>query len=210
MPRLFALIIGINDYADSDIPDLRGAVGDANAVKYFLVEDVGIPERQIVNLSNAEATRVAIETEIRKLAENPAINAGNPILIYYAGYSAETVPDSQEPIEMLLPHDFSYRGSENGVPTTTLFRLLRQLKEQKGNNITIIFDCDEQRHTTRTHIDEDLSSYVLLTACRKGQSARETAGGGVFTTALLNLLRREGLDKITYEEAITALQKLPG
>ncbi|KAK0187308.1 hypothetical protein F5146DRAFT_1105099 [Armillaria mellea] len=50
-----------------------------------------------------------------------------------------------------------------------------------------------------------LLSHVLLSACKHGQEAGERDGRGVFTSALLNLLREKGVDKLTYKDVISSL-----
>ncbi|PBK59431.1 hypothetical protein ARMSODRAFT_899277 [Armillaria solidipes] len=51
-------------------------------------------------------------------------------------------------------------------------------------------------------------SHVLLSACQAEQTAMEKYGRGVFTSALLNLLRAMGIDKLTYKDVITNLPDL--
>ncbi|KAK0440562.1 hypothetical protein EV421DRAFT_1815745 [Armillaria borealis] len=53
-----------------------------------------------------------------------------------------------------------------------------------------------------------LLSHVLLSACKHGQEAGERGGRGVFTSALLSLLREKGVDKLTYKDVITNLPDL--
>jgi hypothetical protein len=56
------------------------------------------------------------------------------------------------------------------------------------------------------------SSHVLLAAASEHSTARETGGRGVFTQALLSLLRTPGIrtDTITYLDVIKRLPDLPG
>ncbi|KAK0214591.1 caspase domain-containing protein [Armillaria fumosa] len=49
------------------------------------------------------------------------------------------------------------------------------------------------------------SSHVLLSACRADQKAEEKDGHGVFTWALLSMLRKSDVAKLTYEDVITNL-----
>ncbi|KAK0187313.1 caspase domain-containing protein [Armillaria mellea] len=53
-----------------------------------------------------------------------------------------------------------------------------------------------------------LLSHVLLSACQAEQTAMEKHGRGVFTAALLSLLREKGVDKLTYKDVITNLPDL--
>ncbi|KIK60956.1 hypothetical protein GYMLUDRAFT_43498 [Collybiopsis luxurians FD-317 M1] len=159
-PPLFALIIGINEYADSRVNNLTAAVTDAEAVSEFLLSTLGVPAHQIKMLRNKEATRDTIQGEIMNLADNPAIKEGDAILIYYAGHGAETSAPSGWPtdsrsrmIQMLLPHDFSWSGSVTkqgqGVLDITFARLLANLARNKSDNITVILDCCHSGSGTR-------------------------------------------------------------
>ncbi|KAG6914882.1 hypothetical protein DXG01_014761 [Tephrocybe rancida] len=55
----------------------------------------------------------------------------------------------------------------------------------------------------------DLSSHVLLAACKQDQSAVERKGYGAFTRALLRLLEQEGVDKLTYKDVIMRMPTIP-
>jgi hypothetical protein len=55
-----------------------------------------------------------------------------------------------------------------------------------------------------------LSSHVLFAAASSGEKAREMDERGVFTKALLTLLRTESLAKLTYLDVVQRLVDLPG
>ncbi|PBK98365.1 hypothetical protein ARMGADRAFT_1008792 [Armillaria gallica] len=255
-PPLFALIIGIDKYFSDRIRDLSGAVADANAISIFLQETLGVPQGQIKNLRNEEATRLSIEAAIKDLGNNPAIKKDDPILIFYAGHGAEVKapsgwPSANGKIQMLLPHDFVTSGSDDsergqGVLDMRLSHLLADLAAKKSDNITAILDSCHSGSGTRTDDDptfavrgidlpetytvaqdllhdiadarasvvangfekSGLLSHVLLSACRAEQTAKEKHGRGVFTSALLRLLREIGVDKLTYRDVITNLPDL--
>ncbi len=271
-PPLFALVIGIDKYFSDRIRDLSGAVADADAISIFLQETLGVPQGQIKNLRNEEATRLSIEAAIKELGNNPAIKKDDPILIFYAGHGAEAKapsgwPSANGKIQMLIPHDFTTSGSDDsergqGVLDMKLSHLLTNLAAKKSDNIvrfrlilsrivsdrvyrqTVIFDCCHSGSGTRTDDDDPtfavrgidlpeaytvaqdllhdiadarasvvatgfektgLLSHVLLSACQAEQTAKEKHGRGVFTSALLGLLREMGVDKLTYRDAIANL-----
>ncbi|KAF9068251.1 hypothetical protein BDP27DRAFT_834484 [Rhodocollybia butyracea] len=52
-------------------------------------------------------------------------------------------------------------------------------------------------------------SHMLLAGCMQGEEAKENKGHGAFTTALLNLFRDHGVDKLTYRDVIDKLPDLP-
>ncbi|KAJ7141488.1 hypothetical protein C8R44DRAFT_604425 [Mycena epipterygia] len=54
-----------------------------------------------------------------------------------------------------------------------------------------------------------LRSHVLLAACMRGQTAKERQGRGAFTLQLLEVLKEEGVDRLTYKDVVTRLPDLP-
>jgi hypothetical protein len=142
---LFALLIGINIYRDSQIPNLRGAVADIDAVEEYLEDKLGIPPYQINVLQDTQATRANIIHQIRAFSQNDAIKPGDPMLIYYAGHGTYAPsPEGWETwgnqIELLVPHDYesgadSQVSLTHAIPDRTLAALLSELADKKGNNI---------------------------------------------------------------------------
>jgi hypothetical protein len=57
--------------------------------------------------------------------------------------------------------------------------------------------------------ESGLHSHVLLAACKSGQTAKERSQRGAFTYSLLELLKEEGVDRLTYRDVITRLPDLP-
>ncbi|KAG6901492.1 hypothetical protein C0995_011170 [Termitomyces sp. Mi166 len=160
-PTLFALIIGINKYADPEVPDLCSAINDANAVEEFLTSKLRVSTDRMVNLRDEEATREAIMTAMQNLAHNNAISPQDPILIYYAGHGSEAQPpiprwettSANGAIQMLLPHDFKLKGSNDpqgqGIFDVTLSQALADIATNKSDNITVILDCCHSGSATR-------------------------------------------------------------
>ncbi|KAK0459041.1 hypothetical protein IW261DRAFT_1579148 [Armillaria novae-zelandiae] len=191
---LFALIIGIDQYHSSGIRDLSGAVADADAVDAFLQEALRIPEGQIKNLCNEEATRLAIETAIKDLGNTPAIKKDDAILIFYAGHGAEANTPSgwasaNGKIQMLVPHDFILGGSSDskqgqGVLDVRFSHLLADLADKKSDNITVILDCCYLGSGTRA--DDDDPTYIVpgLISQRRTLSLRSSHMWHVEDTSL--------------------------
>ncbi|KAG6843370.1 hypothetical protein H0H87_005332, partial [Tephrocybe sp. NHM501043] len=147
-PSLFALIIGINKYADPSVPDLLGAVNDAIAVKHFLASNASLAKNRIIILRDEEATQDGIMSALRSLAYNSAIGTQDPILIYYAGYGSEvaspiTTNISDGTIQMLLPYDFESKGSKGaqgqGVLYPEISQVLAEVAMRKSDNIVSYF-----------------------------------------------------------------------
>ncbi|PSS02368.1 hypothetical protein PHLCEN_2v4061 [Hermanssonia centrifuga] len=202
IPKLFALIIGIDEYSDNNIRNLSGAVADANAIEAYLVDTLCIPKAYITVLRNKQATGEAIVNAIQGLGEDYRINRGDPILLFYAGHGAQTktpmdLMEVWSPhISMLIPHDFAPTNSQSragqGVLDITLSHCLAEIADKKGDNIM-------QSKIPGLH------THVLLSACKEGETAKERCGRGAFTSVLLDTLRAVGTDKISYRDLITRL-----
>jgi hypothetical protein len=54
-----------------------------------------------------------------------------------------------------------------------------------------------------------LNSHVLLAACGAKELAREEKGGGVFTSAMLHVLKSIGAEKLTYKDMLERIPILP-
>jgi uncharacterized caspase-like protein/Flp pilus assembly protein TadD len=80
-----ALLIGINDYLNVEVPHIEGAVNDVEVFKEALTKRCGFQPENITVLLNANATTSAIMAEFRRLAE---IACNEPALFYFAGNGA--------------------------------------------------------------------------------------------------------------------------
>ncbi|KAG8706556.1 hypothetical protein FRC09_002353 [Ceratobasidium sp. 395] len=173
--RLHALVIGIDLYAELNI--LTGAVADADAITSFLEDDLKVPRRQIINLRNELASRAAIIQALQEFRENPGIQIGDPILIFYAGHGGLGQAKQQwkteygyDQIQVIFPCDYGTKpqGSKeivNCIPDRTIRILLNGLAEAKGNNITVIFDCCHSASGSRVDdIEDSISSRIARDA----------------------------------------------
>jgi hypothetical protein len=138
-----AFIIGMNKYETVKRPflNLKGAVPDADLVQSYLQKHLGVPNSQIRNLRDSEATRAAILHEINALTTDDRIQCGDPILIFYAGHGS--TPKGWESggpaTQLLLPHDYLCENEKEqkvlGISGRTLCVLPERLASAKGDNI---------------------------------------------------------------------------
>ncbi|KZS96860.1 hypothetical protein SISNIDRAFT_534021 [Sistotremastrum niveocremeum HHB9708] len=152
-PRMFALIIGINQY--QNVKQLTGAVADSEAVENFLKDELSVPAKRIVTLRDSAATRDAIIRAIQSLATNPDIEKNDPIVIYYAGLGASVKKPTgwddwislDNKVELLCPYDLGAPPDaveydpQLGIPDRTIAALLTKISAEKGDNITVVLDC---------------------------------------------------------------------
>ncbi|KAK0452948.1 caspase domain-containing protein [Desarmillaria tabescens] len=91
------------------------------------------------------------------------------------------------------------RGFQLPVTYTIPKDLLRGIKPDVPHRASVV---------TKGFEKSGLSSHVLLSACKAEQSAWEKGQRGAFTSALLSLLRTNGVDKLTYKDVITNMHDL--
>lgn len=81
-----ALIIGISQYRDINIRDLKYSDADANELKSTLTLIGGYDQKNIILLTNAEATSQNIRNSFRRLNEICKKNNIKNVLIFYSGH----------------------------------------------------------------------------------------------------------------------------
>ncbi|KAF9241589.1 hypothetical protein BU15DRAFT_87172 [Melanogaster broomeanus] len=149
--RVFALLIGIDDYKSGRIWNLEACADDVRRMKQWLIQDLHVPSSNIALLLNSEATRRRIEdTFMSHLVNNPAISQGDALIIYFAGHgSSMSAPrdwceGNPRHVQVLCPYDHDTKGPEGrvaGISDRSLYAMLGELSAVKGDNITLILDC---------------------------------------------------------------------
>ncbi|KAF8596659.1 hypothetical protein BDV93DRAFT_500245, partial [Ceratobasidium sp. AG-I] len=162
IPKLHALVIGINRYESPKRENLHGCVTDAMSVFTYLTHNLCVPRAQLLCLLDEQATRQGIIASFcSHLIDNPNIKHSDPIIIYFAGHGDSVAApaewcSSDGKCEMILPYDAGWSNvrkdiksgippaeRENfihGIPDRTLGSLIYKLRQVKGDNITVILD----------------------------------------------------------------------
>lgn len=158
-PELWALLVGIDQYASPSLNDLAGCVNDALALQALLVDQLRVPPERLRLLTNDQATRSGILAAFREhLIQNPALTPGSQILFAYSGHGSQMrsndpfEPDGYD--ETLVPQDARTTDPVTGerifdIPDKTFAALLAELAAAKGDHITVIFDCCHSGSGTR-------------------------------------------------------------
>jgi hypothetical protein len=150
-PARRALLIGIDDYTASTLPvagpnqhrgwpDLQGAANDVRILSEMLVLRYGFERKDIITLTNQQATREAILRSIEQHLVQPA-RKGDIVFYYFAGHGAQ-VPNaaSDEPDrrdESIVPAD-SRRGAAD-IRDKDLRPLFNRILD-RGAHLTLLLD----------------------------------------------------------------------
>lgn len=150
-PAKRALLIGIDDYTASSLPvvgpkqhrgwpDLQGAANDVRILSELLVLRYGFERKNVVTLTNQQATRAAILLAIEQHLVHPA-RKGDIVFYYFAGHGAQ-VPNaaSDEPDrrdESIVPAD-SRRGAAD-IRDKELRPLFNRILD-RGAKLTLLLD----------------------------------------------------------------------
>lgn len=157
---LFALLVGINEYANGrEIPLLGGCINDVIAIEQLLRSGFNVPPEHICVLKNLQATHGAIEHAFREHFINRARARSQPshlesapaFLFHFSGHGSQaldetgTEPDGLD--ETLVPYD----GRTRGVYDIKDWELGQWLDEltQFSDNVTVVLDCCHSGSGTR-------------------------------------------------------------
>ncbi|MGB3640146.1 MAG: caspase family protein [Rivularia sp. (in: cyanobacteria)] len=140
--RKLALLVGINEYSNGINP-LDGCVNDVLLQKQLLIHRFGFTEKDIVTLTDSQATRQGILTAFEEHLIKQA-KPGDTVVFHFSGHGGQVEdPDKDSPDGLnstLIPIDFrnnSSGGEVQDIMGHTLFLLMYALKT---DNVTVVLD----------------------------------------------------------------------
>ena len=89
-PAKYALLIGIDDYTDTEFPSLKGAKNDVKLMEDLLISRWGFLSQNIYKLMDQEATHTGIAQAFAELEK--MIQTGDMVYIHYSGHGSRA-PD---------------------------------------------------------------------------------------------------------------------
>lgn len=205
----FAVVIGISDYQNPDVPDLQFAAADARAFHDFLLSPAagmgGFDPANVRLLVEEQATARAVRTALADALQGAT--PGDLVIIYLAGHG---VPDPSRLEDFyFLSHDADRRElRETAVDFDWISELLREshtyqtiLFTDAGRTATVgptgraALRPNEVNEVLTQQPAEPAGRFVAFTASQPGQISQEGAqwggGHGVFTYYLLRGLGGE-------------------
>lgn len=166
-PTLFALLVGIDQYASSSIPALHGCVNDVDAMEQMLRDRFGVQQANILKLTNQEATHQRIKDAFRThlIGSGSAWSAATQdqpspaFLFHFSGHGSRAFdPTGAEPDqcdETIVPYD-SRLANIYDIKDWELGQLLNELTTL-SHNVTVILDCCHSGSGTRDMKDNILA-----------------------------------------------------
>jgi len=94
----WAIVVGINDYSDSEIEDLIYCENDARAFEDALTESGGFPKDRVKLFTGANADQTSIYAALKSIADAKSLPERSTIVFYFSG------------------HGFAYGGSNYIIP----------------------------------------------------------------------------------------------
>ena len=123
----YAIVIGIEQYRQK-LPKADFAVSDATLVSEYLTKVMGVPEENIVTLTNEHASKSDFEKYFEKWLSNNA-EKDSTIFIYYSGHGA---PNTKTGDAYLVPYDGDPSFIEQtGYPLRKLYESLNKLQAKE-------------------------------------------------------------------------------
>jgi len=138
--RIFAYIIGINDYEAKEVTNLRACVEDGKKFEDFLRARFYDQPLQIQSLYNEEATYDAMLSLFTEASANPSIKKGDLVIFFYAGHGSRMLgPEGWGgPIETICPCDVDTTKDGKaiyGIPDFVIGTVMTNLANTREANV---------------------------------------------------------------------------
>ena len=229
----WALLVGIDQYANKEITPLRGAVNDVKALQKVLVEHAGFSSEKVFCLvSDDEANLPSQGNIVIKLNYIASeMKPGDAFVFFFSGHGI-----SRDGKSYLLPYEADMRTpfllAKTGLSTEEV--LMDCLGKIQSGKIVLILDAcrnnpqsgkgdaenvmtDEfvkgmRLRSTQPGVDDDIELRATIFACKRGERAYEYPGKnrGFFSVALEEALKGradDGDGRITLNEVESYLSK---
>lgn len=136
-----AVIVGISDYEDNDIPDLRYAHKDAESFANYLRSEAGgnVTEDNIKVLLNENATGGNIHKALYWLVKESKAN--DQCIIYFSGHGDVETIYEDEPGHFLVYDSPSSIYQINSLRINDLERIVSTLSNKNEAQVTVITDA---------------------------------------------------------------------
>ena len=201
-PETYALVIGVNNYRPypetPTLPPLSYAESDARKMAQALRDSDKGQVSKVRVLLDTEASKTAIEAELRDLARRMRVS--DTLIVYYSGHGMLNHLGQAT----LMPSDAKINDEETWLPLDGLREQVRKASQGRGRLILILDACfsGQSQAGSRSFTMPgrkdfpkpqklDMSGVdVLLASSADSEPSWEDAelGGGIFTAYLLEAI----------------------
>ncbi|MEM6320544.1 MAG: caspase family protein [Bacteroidota bacterium] len=203
-PTIFAAVIGINQYENTDVHSLTGCVNDAEAFKALLETYAQKQDKplDLLSLLDEEATFEAMQEMITHFRQ---ARNGDVCVLYFAGHTHYLNLEENKGRRFLL---YDSDKAEKEITQNTLEEWLYPLLSEKEVAFLIVLDTHEAKEEFKADLPQNLlrknertlkGSLIYLNAGMPGQATyeRQMEGKtrGAFTYALEKVLEAGGFEK---------------
>ncbi len=201
---LRAVVVGVSDYQNDQIPDLQYAHIDAEIfAEYLLSSKSGITNPEHLKLlTNEHATAGNFIAALYWLIEES--NPGDEAIIYFSGHGDVESNLLSQPGFLLCwdsPHKVYMSGGTFGL--TYLKEIVATLSALKETKVTVITDAcrsgalageeNEGSQTTASYLSQQFANEAKIMSCQPNEFALESAewgnGRGIFSYYLVKGLK---------------------
>jgi len=152
--NIYALLIGISQY--SDLPDVIFADRSALNFGEMLRKKMGIPNENIIELLNDEATGTRVWSRLHQILERLSDN--DKLVVYYSGHGAPSRDGTQT---LLVPQDVTPSSPEN--MSFSLGSLYAKLSDSNASHSWVILDsCFSGRADNDEMIYGDVAPLMIV------------------------------------------------
>lgn len=193
-----ALVVGISNYQDDAIPDLRFAHQDAQAFADYLI-DRPVDKVKTENLKlliNEEATGGNVHSALRSLIKES--QAGDKVVIYFAGHGDVETLFPDEPGHLLVYDTPSNNYSANSLSLDHVRRTVNALVKQEVQVMIVTDACHAGKlagsevngaQAATSAMAEQFNSEIKILSCQSNEFSQEGeqwgSGRGVFSWYLI-------------------------
>lgn len=197
-----ALLIGVNNYKNPEVPDLNGCVNDVTNLRHVLITG-GVPQGNISVITNSRAKYALIEKRFQWLAK--VSKPDNTVIIQFSGHGSYTVDLDGDELErnpsdhydeISCLYDMDWENNKSYITDDDWWRLLGMI-DPAVNKIVILDTCHSgtgirsiPRGRDHTELRPRFAPPPVDFECRRlFDSVHKSAGHNLDNTVLLAACR---------------------
>ncbi len=196
----WAVIVGIDNFANFPDNSLRYCASDANTLRDFLINEAGFKKNHVLCLTNEQATTRQIKHLMTELLPN-AIRPDDLVLTYFSTHGTPSMKGEN----YIVTYDFDGKG-DTGIPMSQLGDMIKS-KIPSNRVVTILDTCFSGNARDLNDQKEILDNLmqgcgqIIVSACSANETSLEDSklGHGYFTYYLIDSLRKQKALKPSFD-----------